>query len=251
MKYKNVILVGTNHIAQKSIEKIKKTFEDNSPDIVCLELDKNRYPALFQKSKPSLNPALILKVGVKGYLFSLIGGFVQRYLAKKTGMTPGVDMRTAALLAKEKKIKILLIDQDIQKTLWNISHRISKQDKKNFWLDLWWSLILSILGVNLFFKIFKSKKITNRVKNRILSLTSKGFSIKDIPNQDIIEELMIKLEFIYPSLYKILVHDRNRYMATNLHNIMLRAPNKCIVVIVGAAHVSGMYNLLRKFDSEI
>ncbi len=245
------MLVGTNHVSKKSIEKIKKVFDENNPDIVCLELDKYRYPALFQDTRPSINPLLISKVGFKGYLFSLIGGIIQRHLAKKLGMKSGVDMRTAAELAKKKKAKILLIDQNIQKTLWNISHRISKQDKKNFRTDLGWSFILAILGKKLFFKVFKSKKIKNYVTTRLFAINSQGFSISDIPNQDIIEELMKKLKFIYPSMYFILVHDRNKYMATNLHNIMLRNPDKSIVVIVGAAHVSGMHYLLQKYDSEL
>ena len=251
MKYKTIEILGTNHIAKESITKIKSTFKSFKPDIVCLELDSQRYPSLLENRKQSLNPLLIKKVGVKGYLFALIGGFVQKKLAKKTGYKPGIDMKTASDLAKKNNAQILLIDQQIQRTLWNISHKISKRDKKNFASDIYWSIIFALLGQKLFFKVFnKNKKIINKIKTRILFATSQSFNLNTIPSEHVIEQLMEKVRFIYPSVYKILVSDRNKYMATNLHNIMLKNPDKKILTIVGAGHTAGMIELLKKYDKK-
>lgn len=251
MKYKNIFVLGTNHIAKQSIIKIKKAFNDLSPEIVCLELDFQRYEALRNNQKQNLNPLLIRYVGLKGYLFALIGGFVQKQLAKKTGYKPGVDMKTAGELAKKINAKLLLIDQPIRKTLWNISHKISKNDKKNFWSDIGWSFLLALFGQKLFFKIFRSQKIKNKIYTRIMYLGTQSFNLNTIPDQDLILDLMKKVKNIYPSVYKILVHDRNKYMASNLHNIMIKNPNKNILAVVGAGHVIGMIDLLKKYDKKI
>jgi pheromone shutdown protein TraB len=250
MKYKNIEVLGTNHIAKESITKIKKAFKDLSPEIVCLELDFQRYKGLVTNQKPNYNPAIIKQVGLKGYLFAVIGGIVQKQLSKKTGYKPGIDMKTAGELAKKNKSLLLLIDQPIKKTLWNISHKISKKDKKNFWSDIGWSFLLAILGQKLFFKIFRSQKVKNKIYSRIMHLGSQSFSLNSIPNQDLILELMKKVKSIYPSIYKILVHDRNKFMATNLHNISLKHPDKTVLAVVGAGHVTGMLELLKKYDKE-
>jgi len=250
LKYKNIHVLGTNHIAKQSVNEIKQTIKELKPSIVCLELDSQRYNSLMSNKKQGTNisPAVIKIIGVKGYLFALIGGFIQRQLSKKTGYKPGSDMKSAAKIAKKNKAKILLIDQPIQKTLWNISHRISKQDKKNFWSDLKWSFLLTLLGKKLFFSIFKSKKIKEKIYTRVMYLGTDVFNINTVPNQDMLTGMMSKVKHVYPSVYKILVDDRNKYMATNLHNIMLKHPEQKVLAIVGAGHVDGMIDYLKKYD---
>ena len=250
LKHKNISVLGTNHIAKQSVNEIKQTIKELKPDIVCLELDSQRYNSLMSNKKQGTNisPAVIKIIGVKGYLFALIGGFIQRQLSKKTGYKPGSDMKSAAKLAKKNNAKILLIDQPIQKTLWNISHRISKQDKKNFWSDLGWIFLLTLLRKKLFFSIFRSKKIKEKIYTRVMFLGTDVFNINTVPNQDMITQMMIKVKHVYPSVYKILVDDRNKYMATNLHNIMLKHPKQKVVAIVGAGHVTGMIDYLQKYD---
>ena len=51
MKYKNLTIIGTSHIAKQSLDEVKEEIETNKPDIVAIELDKNRLQALFQKKK--------------------------------------------------------------------------------------------------------------------------------------------------------------------------------------------------------
>jgi pheromone shutdown protein TraB len=248
--YNNISILGTNHIAKQSITEIKKAFKKLNPEIVCLELDSQRYAGLMSNKKQSFNPRIIKQVGVRGFFFSFIGGIVQKSFAKKTGHKPGVDMKTASGLAKKNNAKILLIDQPIKRTLWNISHKISKKDKKHFGSDIFWSMILALLGKKLFFKVFRSDKIRKLIYNRILFIGSQSFDINTIPDQDLVLQMMEKVRYVYPSVYKILIHDRNKFMATNLYNITLKNPGKKIIAIVGAGHVPGILELLRKYDAK-
>ncbi len=247
-KYKNILIVGTSHISKQSIVRLKESFKEHKPEIVCLELDSGRYSSLMQNKKRSFNPRIISIVGVKGYLFAIIGGVVQKFLAKKTGMVPGIDMKTASHLAKKDKAQILLIDQNINITLRNFSKKISKIDKKNFRFDLLWGIITSIIGKNLFMKLKLKPNLKHKIINRLSHPTSELFNIKDIPNSDVVEKLIGTVKKLYPSVYKILIHDRNKFMATNLHNISLKFPDKNILAVVGAGHVSGMIELLNKYE---
>ena len=51
MKYKNLILIGTSHIAKESLREVARVIEKEKPDIVAIELDRRRFYALTQKTK--------------------------------------------------------------------------------------------------------------------------------------------------------------------------------------------------------
>jgi pheromone shutdown protein TraB len=71
--FNNLYLIGSSHIAKQSIQEIKSSFNKLNPDIVAVELDKQRAYALMSKKqgKPSIYD--IRRIGFKGFLFALIG----------------------------------------------------------------------------------------------------------------------------------------------------------------------------------
>ena len=59
---KTVILIGTAHISQDSVELVEKVISQENPDCVCIELDEKRYQALTQRKKwQSLDLKQIIK----------------------------------------------------------------------------------------------------------------------------------------------------------------------------------------------
>ncbi len=78
MKYKNLTIIGTSHIAKQSLDEVKKAIEEEKPEIVALELDKKRLYALMQAKKEKIRVYNIFKVGFKGFLFSLIGAWAEK-----------------------------------------------------------------------------------------------------------------------------------------------------------------------------
>ena len=80
MRYKNLIIVGTSHVSSQSVKKIEKTIDKESPGIIAVELDKKRLHSLLnQDAKDNkLNLAFIRSVGFKGFLFALLGSWLQR-----------------------------------------------------------------------------------------------------------------------------------------------------------------------------
>ncbi len=245
-KYKNLFLLGTNHISSDSKKKIEQAFKSLAPDVVCLELDRQRYNALFEK-KRSLSLSMIKVVGFKGFLFMLIGRFIQSKLAKKNNNPTGIDMITASRLSKKYSSRLFLIDQNIVVTLRRFNSGISKQDKKNIVFDIFSGILVFVLGHKLFNFLFSRTRFGKKALRRMGKIS---FDINKIPADSKLVALMDSLKKAYPSIYKIFVDDRNKYMASNLIKIMNRFKDKKILVIVGAGHIPGIIKILESLETK-
>ena len=60
MKYKNLIIIGTSHIAKQSLKEVKKAIEEEKPDIIAIELDRKRLMALASKKKEISDVKIII-----------------------------------------------------------------------------------------------------------------------------------------------------------------------------------------------
>lgn len=221
-------IIGTSHIASQSINEIKNAILHQKPDLIAVELDQERAIALMQEQKRNITLAEIRHIGVKGYLFAKIGQLVQQKLGKTVNVTPGSEMKTAIFLAKEHNIPIVFIDQPIGITLRKFSQELTWKEKFRFAADI-------IKG------IFQPKKQLQQYGLETLDL-------RTVPEQELIIKLTQNLRHRYPSIYKTLIEDRNKYMVRKIVHLLRENPNKNILVIVGAGHVAGMNELLLKVD---
>ena len=225
MKYKNLILIGTSHIARQSLREVAFAIEKEKPDILALELDKRRFYALTHEVKRKTRLLDIRKIGIKGFLFNVIGAWIEEKLGKLVGVKPGSEMLTAIKLAKKNKIKIALIDQDIELTLKRISAALTWKERFNFVIDL-------IKGL-----IFR--------KSEMKKLGIKQLDLTEVPSKTLIKKLTKIMKKRYPGLYLVLVEERNKVMATNLKNLMENNPDKKIIAIIGAGHEEEILNLIK------
>ena len=224
----NLLIIGTSHIAKQSINEIRKSFQDYQPDIIAVELDLSRANAILSKEKSKIGFYQILQIGLKGYLFAKIGQIVQQKLGKVVGISPGSEMKTALELARKNKKETALNDQPIQITLKKFSKSLGWQEKWRFFVDV-------------------VKGIFNP-RGQIKKLGLDQFDLTKVPDEKVIEKMVSQLEERYPSIYKTLVSDRNRYMVKKLVRVMRAKPGKKILVVVGAGHKKGMEELLLKVD---
>ncbi|MBD3361742.1 hypothetical protein GF358_03040 [Candidatus Woesearchaeota archaeon] len=221
MRYKNLILIGTSHIASESLDEVKKVILSEEPDIVALELDEKRLAALISKKRRSkLKWADIKRIGIKGYLFSLIGAYVEKKLGSKVGVSPGSEMLSAFKVARKIKARVALIDQDIEVTLRKFSDALTWREKWNFFVDLFKALI------------FRKPVI--------------DFDLSTVPSAKVINKLMKQVKKRYPNIYKVLVVDRNKVMARNLADIRLQFSDAKIVAVVGAGHEEAIMKLFKQ-----
>jgi pheromone shutdown-related protein TraB len=219
MKYKNLTIMGTSHIAKQSLEDVEKEIENKKPDIIALELDQRRLYSLFKKPG-KIRIYDIKRVGIKGFIFSLIGAWAEKKLGKIVGVAPGSEMKKAAGLARNYDIKIALIDQDIEITLKRFSKSLTWKEK--------WNFIVDVLKA-----IFVRKKIIE-------------FDLTKVPSKKVIKKLVGQVKKRYPNIYKVLIEERNHVMADNIKKIMETYPDKKILAIIGAGHEDDILEMIKK-----
>ncbi|MFH0868555.1 MAG: TraB family protein [Candidatus Woesearchaeota archaeon] len=219
MNYKNLTIIGTSHIAKQSLDDVEKEIEGKKPDIIALELDKRRLYSLFRKPG-KIRLYDIRRIGLKGFIFSLIGAWAEKKLGEMVGVAPGSEMKKAVKLARKYDIKIALIDQDIEITLKRFSKSLTWKEKWNFVVDI--------------VKAFFTKK------------KALEFDLTKVPDQKIIKKLIGQVKKRYPNIYKVLIEERNNVMAGNLNKIMETYPEKKILAIIGAGHEEDILELIKK-----
>ncbi len=227
MIYNNLEIIGTSHIAKQSLEEIKAAFERKKPAVVCVELDSKRLQSLLSGEKSKVSLSSIRQIGVKGYLFAAIGGWLQRKLGNIVGSMPGSEMKLAVELAKKNNAIIALIDQDIEITLRKFSQRLTWKEKLRFA----WDALKSIL--------FKKQAMKE------LGVESE-IDLAKVPDRKLVKKLIKQLEKNYPNVYAVLVKERNNIMANNIFRLIQKFPNDQILAVVGAGHEEDMIEMVKK-----
>jgi pheromone shutdown-related protein TraB len=220
--YKNLLIIGTSHIARQSVSDINANFSDLNPDIVCVELDSRRLHALLTDAKPNYSLSGIKQYGLQGYLFAVIAGVLQRKLGNIVGIKPGSDMLAAVNLAKNNNKQLMLIDQDIEITLKRFSKQFTFKEK----MRIIWDIIRSP---------FSPKMKIN---------------LNNVPKEELINKMIGELKTRYPSLYNVLIHERNVVMAKNMVKIIESNPDKKILTVIGAGHEKEMVSLIKKEENK-
>jgi len=210
---KEVILVGTAHISKESMDLVKKTIEEEQPDVIGVELDRDRLEQLLSGKKwQETNLVEIIRTG-KTYLFllNIFLSNMQRQIGKQVGIQPGAEMLTALKLAQEKQTPIQLLDRDVKITLKKAFSEMSLGEK----IKLGTSFIGGFFGVG--------EKVTVE-------------KIEELKKEDLINNLMKELGKQFPSIKRVLVDERDLYIS----EMIKHSPGKKIVAVVGAGHLEGI-----------
>ncbi|HLC97517.1 MAG TPA: TraB/GumN family protein [Candidatus Nanoarchaeia archaeon] len=221
-------IIGTSHIARESIQEAKRAIIEEKPDIIALELDPQRAAALLSKERRKIPLKEALRVGLRGYLFAKIGQKIQQKLGKMVGIAPGAEMKMGLELARKHQLQVALIDQPIDVTLRNFSKNLTWKEKFRFVGDVLKGLVMP--------------------KKQLRKLGLEHFDLQKVPEKKIIATMMQQFKERYPSIYKTLVEDRNRYMVRKLVALLRKYPEKNILALVGAGHEEGMKELLLQVD---
>ena len=220
MKYENLVVLGTSHIAKQSLDEVKNHIKEEKPDILAIELDPKRLPALMSSAPKKIQIGAIRKIGVKGFIFSLLGAWAEKKLGNLVGVAPGSEMKQAVKIARKNSIRIELVDQDIEITLKRLSKTLTWKEKRNFLADL--------------------------LKAALKSKTEIEFDLRTVPEKAIIKKLTCQLKERYPNVYRTLIDERNAVIAYNLRNLLDENPGKKILAILGAGHVDEVVELVKK-----
>jgi len=223
---KKIVLIGTAHISKKSKEQVKEVIEAEKPEIVAIELDRNRFLGLMNKDKVKPKLSQIFKTK-KPFLFLLqfILSKYQKKIASDFNISPGEEMIQAVESAKMVGAKILLADRNINITLERLMKKLTFKDKLKL----------------LFGRMSKEDAKKVNINNLLKGVEESEETSEEVDK--VIQLLMEKQK----KLKEVLVDERDQYIAYQLQ--MVEA--NCIVVVVGAGHVNGIASNLDNKEIDI
>jgi pheromone shutdown-related protein TraB len=213
---REIFLVGTAHVSQRSVEDVGRVVDELRPDTVCVELDAARHQALVDPSRwRNLDIFEVIRQRrIAFVLTSLALSSYQRRLGEKLGVRPGAEMLAAVEHAEKVGARLVLADRDIQATL------------KRTWAALSVWDCLQLLGA-LVGSMFAKGEITKE-------------QVEALKDRDNIGELVREFAEVMPRLQKPLIDERDRFLMSSIRE----APGQRVVGVVGAGHVGGMVRYL-------
>ncbi len=213
---KNITLVGTAHVSKKSVELVEKSIDEENPDTIAVELCESRFKSITDSNRwRNMDIVKIIKEKkMFVLLINLILASFQKKIADKFGIKPGQEMITAIEKSKEKKIDLILIDRDVNVTL------------SRFWRSMSFFTKIKIF-FGFLFSILNSEEIEEE-------------DIEKMKDKDALQNILIKLEKSYPILNKILIRERDMYLAEKIK----QSSGQNIVAVVGAGHINGIKKYL-------
>jgi pheromone shutdown protein TraB len=209
-----ITLIGTGHVFDLS-SALLRIFDEKNPEVICVELDAQRYSALMAKvSDPEKYKANSKNLPI---VYKLLARF-QDSMAEKYGVTAGEEMITAINYAQSHQLPVEFIDMNAQV---------------------------------LFTKMLNSMKFSERIKLFLTGIggffISKGRVEKELNKfEEDLEKYIVEIGDKFPTIKRVLIDERNEYMAQKLVDASQRFKN--ILVLVGDGHVPGITKLLKDKD---
>ena len=217
---REVVLIGTAHVSQQSVDLVKEIIETEKPDTVCVELCPSRYQNLSQNDR--WQEMDIIKVIKEKKSFLLLSNLIlaafQKRIASKLDVRPGQEMMQAIESANAIGAHIHLADRDVRVTL----ARTWRQ------MGLWTKM-------KLIFQLILSFGEMDEISAE---------DVERMKKQDVLETILSEVGRSMPTLRHALIDERDQYLAAKIRS----APGQKIVAAVGAGHVPG---ILRNWDQTI
>lgn len=201
-----VTVVGTAHVSDESVSEVRETVQELNPDFVGVELDEKRLESLRDREGwKNIDIKEAVRDGKGSVLaLNLLMSVYQRKIGMEQGVEPGSELLEAVEAAEENGIDFDVIDQDISVTLRRVKEELGILDK-----------IFLLSSV-----IFEKTDI----------------EVEELKKDDMLSQITSELEDEFPNLKKVLLDERNSYMAEKI----LEKEFNHAVVFVGAAHVEGL-----------
>ncbi|MBN1280707.1 MAG: TraB/GumN family protein [Candidatus Thermoplasmatota archaeon] len=217
----NIILIGTAHISQESVDEVRKAIETYTPDIVAVELCQRRHQSITKKDQWENTPITAL-IRSNNAFFMLAQTFlsaIQRRLGEEYGVQPGSEMIAAMQEAEKRNIPVALVDRDITVTLKRAWRAMGVREK----FRVVWEFLKAMLG-------YEEEDLED-------------LDLKELMKQDVISQMMEEFSAIAPKAATVLIHERDSYIAQKILNESKKGK---VVAVVGAGHLKGIQQHLEQ-----
>ncbi|MCL2100244.1 MAG: TraB/GumN family protein [Fibromonadales bacterium] len=213
---REIVLLGTAHISQESIDLVKETIAAEKPDCVCVELDENRLKALEDTDRwKNLNIKEVLKKKqMSSLIVNLILASYQKRMGESTGVEPGSELKAAVEGARACNANLVLADRDVKITLrrtWASTPFFRK-----------FKLLATLLGT-----LFETEEISEE-------------ELSKMREQDTLSVMLDDFGKAFPEIKQILISERDQFLAGRI----MKAEGGKVLAVVGAGHLPGIKNII-------
>jgi pheromone shutdown-related protein TraB len=220
VKEGEVVLVGTSHVSEKSVEEVERVIDEEDPDVVAVELDEKRYKSIKGDGPDDLNPQDLIQ-GNKPFelLIYWLLSYLQTKMGDRFGIEPGAEMMAAVEAAEDREIPLALVDRDINVTVARLWGKMSLWEKLKFV----GALVAGVAGLG------RTDELTEE-------------EMDEIVEGDMVETLIDEFRAFSPRGAEALIDERDAYIAANL--VELRESGQKVVAVIGAGHRAGIERYL-------
>ncbi|MBN1635424.1 MAG: TraB/GumN family protein [Deltaproteobacteria bacterium] len=209
---KEIVLIGTAHVSKTSVEEVREAIETRRPEVVAIELCKNRYDVLKNpKAWQQTDIIKVIREKKASFLFAnLVMASFQRRIGEKFGIKPGQEMKVAIEVAEKLGVPVALIDRPIQTTLQRAWRNLTFIER----IKLIWTSLISIFAVD----------------------DLEEDTIEKLKEKDVLSAAVDEIARAAPTIKKVLIDERDTYMANKIAEL---EENK-ILAVIGAGHMQGI-----------
>ena len=218
---REIILLGTAHVSEESVNEVKEAVSEIKPDCVAVELDEKRCDSIKNPDKYAQLDIIKVLKRHEGFLLlaNLVLASFQKRMGNNVGVKPGDEMLAALNAAEAEGIPYALVDRPIQVTL------------RRAWVkNSFWGKCKLIAA--LFSSAFSKEEISPD-------------EIEGLKDRSEMDSMMSELSQYLPVVKEVLIDERDKYLASKIWN----ASGNKILAVLGAGHLPGVQAHLEKIAS--
>lgn len=211
-----ILVLGTAHVSERSVEEVRRAIEERRPDIVAVELCPSRYRALLgDEEEREIRISELLSGGrLFFFLVQWVLAYMQRRIGDELGVKPGSEMLAAIEAAQRTGARVALVDRDVGITIQRFWSSMGLLDKAR----LMWSMVPAALGWG-----------------------KDEFDIDTITQEDIVSQMISEFRKVSPAAANVLIDERDAYLARNILSLSREGR---VLAVVGAGHREGIIRRL-------
>ena len=211
-----ITLLGTAHVSSQSMEDVRRAVAEGDYDAVAVELCGPRHQRLSGRADWSdMDLFQVVRSGRAGMVAAQLAlSAYQERLGDQLGVEPGAEMRAAIEAAQERDRPLWLIDRDVGTTLKRLVRSIPWYQR--------WSLLSGLL-------------LTCVSRPKL-----EEAEIERLKEGDVLESTFAEFASRSPTLYRIMIEERDRYMASKLFERVRSDRPRRVLAVVGAGHLDGI-----------
>ncbi|TFH07531.1 MAG: hypothetical protein E4H14_08290 [Candidatus Thorarchaeota archaeon] len=213
-----VVFVAVIHTDLESVKETRRVVREVRPAVVAVELDHERYEHLTNPGTQDELTKMPLTGDTAQDLMQQLAAMEQA-LGGITGSNVGDEMMAAIEEGRAINAKIALVDRPMKATV-QAMMRVPLDELYN---------------------------MTNTLPNATKDIEEGGaFDLLDMLKQDgAVDDILEQFRSEFPGLTKVLIEERDQYVANALHFILNDVQGK-IVAVLGAGHIQGVKTTLEK-----